>query len=237
MPTTGAVGYNSANSSFGTRRGCKTSDSKRVPCNIVAKLLKLTATLFMCIWNLDRLPKTNVSAFLPTSQSSHSNYLGTLHRGSRDEGNLYRQHVTIGMSSTSNSSDDKKKKTTMKKKGGLTVNPNLVGSISSDGNLEVRQERPKSSTLGVPSKRRKPVAAATTSSSTTISKKERQRTGNGTIDSQKQTLIANKENEPIQVLEAKRCSKVVTIVRYVCIRLLQSLSLSLSLSLSRQIYL
>ena len=169
---------------------------------------------------------------MPSGQLCYSHRWETFH-GGRDEGKG-ASLFTIGVSSTSDSSDSdnnaqKKKK---KKKGGLTINPNLVGSISSDGNLEVRQERPKSSTLGVPSKRRKPAAAAATTGSTSttasMSKKERQRTGNGTIDSQKQTLIANKENEPIQVLEAKRGNKVVTIVRYVSYPVIV-LSLSLAL--------
>ena len=124
-----------------------------------------------------------------------------------------RPRLIIGLSATADSSggNTSKKK---KKKGGLTVNPNLVGSISSsDGIVEVKQERPKSSTLGVPSKRRNKNRSNGQGATTKMTKKERQRTGNGQIDSQKQTLIANKENEPVQVLEAKRGSKVVTIVR------------------------
>ena len=219
MSTTAAVvDFNTANSSTdGTRRRrCNRDIPNHIVWN-VAKLLKLTITLFMFVsWNYNPLSTLFVSAFMSTCQPSHSTLWGK-HYG-HDVVAGYGSCFIVSMSSTSDSSDSgnnaqKKKK---KKKGGLTVNPNLVGSISSDGNLEVRQERPKSSTLGVPSKRRKPAAATTTTgSSATMSKKDRQRTGNGTIDSQKQTLIANKENEPIQVLEAKRGNKVVTIVRYV----------------------
>jgi hypothetical protein len=89
---------------------------------------------------------------------------------------------------------------------------NLVGSISSsDGEVQVNQRRPTGN-LGVSKKpRKKP--AQDGKSQRPLSKKDRQRTGNGQVDSTKQTLIADPENENIQVVEAKRGNKVVTIVR------------------------
>lgn len=111
----------------------------------------------------------------------------------------------------------KKKK---KKKKGYTINPNLVGSISSDGIVTNHQlptrSRPQSSTLGVPS-RKKPNASIRSTATTTkpiMSKKDRQRTANGAIDSSRQSRIGDPEREEVQVVEAKRGSKAVTIVRY-----------------------
>jgi len=46
-----------------------------------------------------------------------------------------------------------------------------------------------------------------------LNKKERQRTGNGEIDSTIEAMINDPENEKLQVLEANRGNKVVTIVR------------------------
>lgn len=106
----------------------------------------------------------------------------------------------------------KKKKKTMK---GFTINPNLVGSISSDGILtDRRQDQPAraaSTSLGVPSRRKKKQKISSTKKP--LSKKERQRTANGAVDSSLQTLIADPANENVQVLEAKRGTKTVTIVR------------------------
>jgi translation initiation factor 1 (eIF-1/SUI1) len=101
-----------------------------------------------------------------------------------------------------------------KKKKSFTINPNLSASISSNGILtDHRMDRPvTSSSLGVPSKMKNKVQKSATS--TSMSKEDRQRTGNGAIDDgSRQTLIANPENEDIQVLEAKRGPKTVTIVR------------------------
>jgi translation initiation factor 1 (eIF-1/SUI1) len=101
-----------------------------------------------------------------------------------------------------------------KMKKSFTINPNLSASISSNGILtDSRKDRPPvaSSSLGVPSKKKPP--KTTTSNNKSMSKKDRQRTGNGAVDSSRQTFIANPESEDIQVLEAKRNSKTVTIVR------------------------
>jgi translation initiation factor 1 len=46
-----------------------------------------------------------------------------------------------------------------------------------------------------------------------MNKKDRQRTANGAIDSSRQSRIGDPEREEIQVVEAKRGSKAVTIVR------------------------
>ena len=117
----------------------------------------------------------------------------------------------------------------------FTVNENLVGSINSNGVFEGREnvERPKSTKLGVASsssssssskawknKSGSPSSPGATGAGRVVeqqqqplSKKERQRTANGTMDSNLSTRIAAPEQEAIQVVEAKRGSKVVTIVR------------------------
>jgi hypothetical protein len=99
---------------------------------------------------------------------------------------------------------------------GFTINPNLVGSISSDGVLTDRRKdqpaRVSSTSLGKPTK---PKKEKSTTANNKMSKKDRQRTANGAVDSSLQTLIADPENEMIQVLQAKRGNKTVTIVRYV----------------------
>jgi len=109
----------------------------------------------------------------------------------------------------------------------FTIKENLVGSISSDGLFEGREtiERPQSNKLGVSSKlKKKPKSSSSSSSSSSstneqqqqpLSKKERQRTGNGNVDSTLSTRIAAPEQEAIQVVEAKRGAKSVTIVRWV----------------------
>lgn len=99
-----------------------------------------------------------------------------------------------------------------KKKRSFTINPNLSAFISSDGIVsDRRKDRPvASSSLGVPSKK-KPQKSNTSSKSMT--KEDRQRTANGAVDSSRQTLIACPEREHVQILEAKRGTKTVTIVR------------------------
>lgn len=107
-----------------------------------------------------------------------------------------------------------------KKKKGFTINPNLAVSISSDGivtNQLPTRNRPQSSTLGVPSRRKPNNTPSTTTTTTTkpiMSKKDRQRTANGAIDSSRQSQNGHPESEEIQVVEAKRGNKAVTIVRY-----------------------
>lgn len=100
----------------------------------------------------------------------------------------------------------------------FSVKENLAGSISSDGVFQGREskERPASSKLGVPSKQKKNKLGNnkdSKSSGAPLSKKERQRTGNGNVDSTLSTRIAAPEKEDVQVLEAKRGGKSVTIVR------------------------
>lgn len=96
----------------------------------------------------------------------------------------------------------------------FTVKENLVGSISSDGVFEGREkkERPQSNKLGKPSKQaRSNKDNAQQQGKSKLSKKERQRTGNGKIDS---TLASTAPDlQSIEVLEAKRGAKSVTIVR------------------------
>jgi len=113
-------------------------------------------------------------------------------------------------------------KLSMAKKMKFTIKENLAGSISSDGVFEGREtkERPLSSKLGVPSKQKNKnkaksaaVAQRSSTSKSSLSKKERQRTGNGNVDSTLSTRIAAPEKEEIQVVEAKRGGKSVTIVR------------------------
>jgi hypothetical protein len=114
----------------------------------------------------------------------------------------------------------------MAKKLKFSIKENLAGSISSDGVFQGREtkERPVSSKLGVASKQKKNSITAqsitaqsskskTSTSGAPLSKKERQRTGNGNVDSTLSTRIAAPEKEDIQVLEAKRGGKSVTIVR------------------------
>lgn len=96
----------------------------------------------------------------------------------------------------------------------FTVKENLVGSISSDGVFEGREqkERPQSSKLGKPSKQSRNKQNDTAKQGKSkLSKKERQRTGNGKVDS---TLASTAPDlQDIEVLEAKRGAKSVTIVR------------------------
>ena len=116
-----------------------------------------------------------------------------------------------------------KKKTTQKQKGKLvyTMSTNdPPGTFSSRGNLKDRpQQKPKrKSNLGVASASSNRTQSS--SSSPPMSKKERQRTGNGKIDSSQATNADDDKTIPIdqqavQVLEAKRGAKTVTIVRYV----------------------
>jgi hypothetical protein len=110
----------------------------------------------------------------------------------------------------------------MGKKMKFAIKENLAGSISSDGVFQGREAKPRpvSSKLGVPSKQKKNGSAQSnnknsksTTSGASLSKKERQRTGNGNVDSTLSTRIAAPEKEDIQVLEAKRGGKSVTIVR------------------------
>lgn len=125
--------------------------------------------------------------------------------------NRYRLHdFMLYDSSQDETSPQPKKK---KKKKSFTINPSLSASISSNGILtDHRMNRPvTSSSLGVPSKTKNKVQKSTTS--TSMSKEDRQRTGNGAMNGSRQTLIASPESEDIQVLEAKRGPKTVTIVR------------------------
>jgi translation initiation factor 1 len=118
-------------------------------------------------------------------------------------------------------SDPPSKKKKKKKKPTLLINANLVGSISSDGTVEHASR--SQGRLGVSSKTKKRKAVDThntvsknNSQNRPLTKQEKQRTGNGMVDSTKQTRLSDastKEQEAIQVLEAKRGSKVVTIVR------------------------
>ena len=89
---------------------------------------------------------------------------------------------------------------------------NLAGSISSDGTVTIRPKKKSTGSLGIPKRRpsQKDVPKAKN-----MSKKDRQRTGNGSVDSSLQTLIANPKNENVEVLEAKRGNKGVTIIRFV----------------------
>ena len=97
-----------------------------------------------------------------------------------------------------------------KKKKGFSINENFVGSISSDGKVKLGDQAKKSTgSLGV-SKRPKKKSK---DSASKMSTKDRQRTGNGNVDSSLQSLIADPENENIEVLEAKRGNKTVTIIR------------------------
>ena len=100
----------------------------------------------------------------------------------------------------------------------FTINENLVGSINSDGVFEGREtvKRPQSTKLGQPSVPSGGVASNKKNNDTNkpTTTKERQRTANGMMDSTLSTRMAAPEQErSIQVLEAKRGSKVVTIVR------------------------
>lgn len=126
----------------------------------------------------------------------------------------FSQQTRLYSSSNDEDSQPNKKK---KKTKGFTINPNLVGSISSDGILSNRrQDQPArrataSTSLGKPTKRKQPKPSRPEK---TMSKKNRQRTANGAVDS-RETLVGRPEEEQVQVLEAKRGSKTVTIVRYV----------------------
>lgn len=121
---------------------------------------------------------------------------------------------TLLYSSTNNkegSPQPKKKKTK-----GFSINPNLAAaSISSDGILTDRRKNQPArttSSLGVPTKQKKQPKST---GDTKMSKKDRQRTANGAVDSSLETRIADPANENVQVLQAKRGNKTVTIVRYV----------------------
>jgi hypothetical protein len=57
-----------------------------------------------------------------------------------------------------------------------------------------------------------------------MSQKDRQRTANGAIDSSRQSPNGDPEKEEIQVVEAKRGNKAVTIVRYGYISCTQALN-------------
>uniref|UniRef100_A0A7R9WU55 SUI1 domain-containing protein n=1 Tax=Craspedostauros australis TaxID=1486917 RepID=A0A7R9WU55_9STRA len=117
--------------------------------------------------------------------------------------------------------EPKKKK--KKKKPAFVINTNLVGTISS--NPDGDQNKPRSTgSLGVKSKKfkserqqkQRQKMSSSLPTDRPLTKKEKQRTGNGQIDSSKQTLLSDAEtkaNEPVQVLEAKRGNKVVTIIR------------------------
>lgn len=108
------------------------------------------------------------------------------------------------------SSFEKDKPGNTSKKRQKRGNSNLVGSISSDGKFSGPTTKSSTSRVGVPSKAKKK-----NNQSSKMSKQERQRTGNGRIDSRIQSNNHKKEDEPVQILEAKRGSKVVTIIRYV----------------------
>lgn len=128
-----------------------------------------------------------------------------------------RYHPLLYSSSGNESPDSKPPPKKKKKTKGFTINTSLVGSISSDGILSDRRKdqpaRAATSSLGVPSKRKKQKAGNNTGKNKPLSKKDRQRTANGSVDSSRQSLIADPENENVQVLEAKRGNKTVTVVR------------------------
>jgi hypothetical protein len=113
-----------------------------------------------------------------------------------------------------------------KKKINLNSNSNVVGSgsISSQGEVKVTilQGNKKSTAisggLGV-SKKPKMKSKLQSAKTKIMSQKDRQRTAGGNVDSTLQTRMANPEMEDVQVLEAKRGNKAVTIIRYVFMRL------------------
>ena len=102
----------------------------------------------------------------------------------------------------------------------FTMNENLVGTINSDGIFVGRTttERPKSSKLGVASSNK--ISKKTTTDNNTwddvspdLSKEDRQRTANGRMDSTRTDDKTPPAQQKIQVVEGKRGSKVVTMVR------------------------
>lgn len=148
------------------------------------------------------------SAFQPTSQPPGFPTCITRSRNSACR-HLLHDFILYASSQGENEISPQPKK---KKKKSFTINPNLSASISSNGILtDNRMSRPVASTsLGVPSKTNKAQKSTTPKS---MSKKDRQRTGNGQIDSSRQTFLACPKQEDIQVLEVKRGPKTVTIVR------------------------
>lgn len=85
-----------------------------------------------------------------------------------------------------------------------------VASISSNG---VVSGAPRSTgSLGKPSKKKKPKQTAS-SSQKPMSKKDRQRTGNGTIQSESNGRKGDPAEQGVQVVRGNRGSKTVTIVR------------------------
>lgn len=135
---------------------------------------------------------------------------------------FFSRHRLLLQSSSDNNESPRSKPPPKKKKKKakkFTINTNLVGSISSDGILTDKRKdepsRPTSTSLGVPTRKRK--SSSSSKKNNPLSKKDRQRTANGSIDSSRQTLVASPETEAVQVLEAKRGNKTVTIIRYVSI--------------------
>jgi translation initiation factor 1 (eIF-1/SUI1) len=122
-----------------------------------------------------------------------------------------RELSFLRMVAEESTEEGQKKKKKKKKKPAFTINTNLLASVSNDGNVVVEQR--SQGRLGISSKLKKPKDKYPASSSKQMTQQEKQRTGNGTVDSTKQTLIANKEDELVQVLEAKRGNKAVTLVR------------------------
>ena len=107
--------------------------------------------------------------------------------------NVFRIQCTSTLYATSSSSDNKKS----------------FASISSDGVVS-GAKRPTGS-LGKPS-RKKPKNQATTNQKP-MSKKDRQRTANGTIQSDSNGRTGDPADQAIQVVRGSRGSKTVTIIR------------------------
>lgn len=78
-------------------------------------------------------------------------------------------------------------------------------SIGSDGNV-----RRSTGSLGVPSKKKKKKSPKQNKA---LSKKERQRTANGTIDSNSSNVSADPSQQGLEVVRGNRGNKTVTIVR------------------------
>lgn len=127
------------------------------------------------------------------------------------------QQQNNGASSPNNQRGGKKKKK-------IVINTNLTGvdNLSSDGILTERKEEQKeaqksrdsvSSNLGVTQRRKMSSSQSEKKLSTKAKKLMDQRTANGAIDGTLQAGLALPEDQQLQVQEAKRGNKQVTIVR------------------------
>ena len=142
---------------------------------------------------------------------------------SSSSGSRYGAKVANHHAARTPSANNSRRYTMMAKKPKFTINENLlVGTINSDGVFEGRTkiERPKSNKLGVASL--SGVTSASTSNNhhnnrdnndTTLSKKDRQRTANGRVDSTKTDDTTPPDQQAIQVVEGKRGPKIVTMIR------------------------